>query len=82
MEVEDLFCLCHVSAKMVQETSPASLSASRNRMDHVYLEKKPRLPPGSEMRSGAGCFLLSLCERKLICFFDSQLSLHDIILTN
>lgn len=30
-------------ARLVQEMSPASLCVSRNRMDHVYLEKKPSL---------------------------------------
>lgn len=82
MEAEDLLCLCCVSATatLVQDRSPAPLSVSRNRMDHVYLAKEPHLPFGSRMRIGAGCFE-PLRAKINLYFFDSELSRVDIILT-
>lgn len=71
------FCLCHISARLVQEMCPASLSASRNRMDQVCLDEKPCVAFGSEMGIGAGCFLSSLCKQKFKQFL--VLSLLDII---
>lgn len=82
MEAEDHFCLCYVSvtATLVQERSPVPLSVSRNRMDHVYLAKEPHSPLGSGMRIGACCFE-PLQAKINLYFFDSELSVVDIILT-
>lgn len=86
IRIRALFCLCHVRARSVQEMHPASLSASRNRMHRVYLEKRPCLALGSEMRIGAGCLFVCLLfpleplQAKInMCFFDSVLSLLDIL---